>query len=557
MKAAIYARYSSEGQREASIEDQVRECAEAIVRRGYEVVAVFQDKALSGSLGEEQRPGFQQMMEAAKSKTFDVLIVDDSSRLSRDTSDALRTLKVLDFYGVKFIGRSDGIDTTQNASRLLFGIKAAMSEEFLRDLAAKTHRGLEGRARKGYSAGGLPFGYRSQPVYGERGEIVGYRKIVHESEAAIVRRIFRLFVGDEAPGPLSARAIACRLNEERVPPPGARWKNKTARQALTWSHTAILGHRRLAKGILSNALYIGKALWNRSQWLRHPITKGYTYRVRPQDDWIEVDLPELQIVPKELWDRAQARLALHDRIRILGRPRHVQTYLLSGFLRCGVCGAAYSVRSRHAYGCTTNHSRGDVVCPNRLRASRKTLERLVVAALRDRLYAPENVGPLLDQVHAALVERIRRERQASQQDDRAMTLRRLDAEIENVKTAIAMGKATPILLEMLEERDRQRRALLAEQPDANGDVEAKLARILAGLPARIARAVADLETLLTARQVERGKDILAALGAEVVLTPTAEGLEAEIRGNLRQAVTTLAAPGGSEVWLGEEDSNPR
>jgi site-specific DNA recombinase len=118
MRAAIYARYSSENQREASIEDQVRECRQDAERRGWTVTAVYSDAALSGSLGEDQRPGFQAMMDAAKGKVFDVLIVDDASRLSRDTADALRALTVLDFYGVKFIGRSDGIDTTVNASRI-------------------------------------------------------------------------------------------------------------------------------------------------------------------------------------------------------------------------------------------------------------------------------------------------------------------------------------------------------------------------------------------------------------------------------------------------------
>jgi site-specific DNA recombinase len=492
------------------------------------------------------------MMDAAKQKAFDVLVVDDSSRLSRDTADALRALSVLDFYGIKFIGRTDGIDTTQNGSRLLFGIKAAMSEEFLRDLADKTHRGLEGRARRGYSAGGLPYGYRSEPVTGERGEIIGYMKTMHEAEAAIVRRIFRLYVGDEALGPLSPRAIAHLLNAEGIAPPGARWRNRTAREAHTWSHTAILGHRRLGKGILSNPLYIGRALWNRSEWVRHPLTKRYTYRVRPKDDWIEFEVPALRIVPQDLWDRAQARLALHTRITG-GQARRVQAYLLSGFVRCGVCGATYTLRSRHAYGCTMNNSRGEVACPNRLRASRKRLERLVVAAIRDRLYTPANIAPLLDRVRTALVERARREQHACRQDDQAKALRRLDAEIEHLLHAVETGKATPLLLERLEEKHRRRGALLADVPDAIGDLETKLARLLARLPEKIAQAVADLETLLASHQVARGKDILAALGTEIVLTPTAAGLEAEIRGSLRQAVTLA---GGSIPWLGEEDSNP-
>jgi hypothetical protein len=259
-------------------------------------------------------------------------------------------------------------------------------------------------------------------------------------------------------------------------------------------------------------------------------------------------VPELRILPQDLWDKAQARLALHNRVGAGVRSRHTKTYLLSGFLRCGVCGAAYSVRSRHAYGCTTNNSRGESVCPNRLRASRKRLERLVIASLRDRLYSAETIAPLIEQVRAALVDRARRERQVNDQGQRARTLRRLDEEIENVKAATVMGKATPILLEMLDERYRQRRALLERSP--TDDLEVKLARILARLPEKIAAAIADLETLLVAQQVARGKDILAALGAEVILTPTSAGLEAEIRGSLRQAVTSLVAPKGSEVWLG-------
>ncbi len=93
MKAAIYVRYSSDNQRESSLEDQERLCRQEADRLGYSVVEVYEDAALSGTLGEDQRPGFAAMMEAAKRKAFDALIVDDSSRLSRDTSDALRALK--------------------------------------------------------------------------------------------------------------------------------------------------------------------------------------------------------------------------------------------------------------------------------------------------------------------------------------------------------------------------------------------------------------------------------------------------------------------------------
>src|SRR5439155_5144423 len=160
MKAAVYVRYSSENQRAASLEDQEVECRREAGRLGYEVTKVYKDAALSGQLNEDQRPGFQAMQEAAKRHEFDVLIVDDTSRLSRDQADALRALKRFEFWGVGLIARTDGVNTIQNpkSSRLLFGVKSAFSEEFLRDLAEKTHRGLEGRARNGFSPGGLPYG---------------------------------------------------------------------------------------------------------------------------------------------------------------------------------------------------------------------------------------------------------------------------------------------------------------------------------------------------------------------------------------------------------------
>src|SRR5574340_800540 len=129
LKAAIYARYSSENQRETSLEDQERLCRQEAERRGWIVVAVEHDAALSGQLSEDRRPGFQRLMAAAQRREFDVLIVDDTSRLSRDTADALNTLRDLEFLGIKFVARADGIDTSVNGkgTRLLYTIKSAVN----------------------------------------------------------------------------------------------------------------------------------------------------------------------------------------------------------------------------------------------------------------------------------------------------------------------------------------------------------------------------------------------------------------------------------------------
>jgi DNA invertase Pin-like site-specific DNA recombinase len=360
MKAAVYCRYSSENQRAASLEDQGRECRAEAERRGYAVVNVFTDAALSGSLGEDGRPGFAAMMASAKRREFDVLIVDDSSRLSRDTSDALRTLKRLEFLAIGFIARADGIDTVRNArsSRLMFGVKSAFNEEFLRDLAEKTHRGQEGRVRSGFSAGGLPYGYRSQPVTDEHGHVIGHRRTVYEPEAAVVRRIFSEYAAGGSP-----RQIVASLNEEGVAPPGARWRNKTAVHAATWSYTCIVGHRSLRKGILVNSIYAGRPVWNRSRWTRDPDTGSAHYRVRPRDEWVETEAPELRIISDALWGRVQQRLARNDALRSAPGRRNVGKYLLTGYVRCAVCGGPFA-KWNHSYRCSNHINRGDAACTN-------------------------------------------------------------------------------------------------------------------------------------------------------------------------------------------------
>ncbi len=559
MKAAIYLRYSSEHQRETSLEDQERLCRQEADRQGFDVVAVWKDAALSGQLSEHHRPGFKAMLAAAQARAFDVLIADDASRLSRDTSDALRIFQRLSFWGVGLIARTDGVNTVTNpkSSRLLFGVKSSFNEEFLRDLGEKTWRGLEGQVRKGLSPGGLPYGYRSQPLVDERGRISGYRRVIHEPEAEVVRRIFRLYVGDEGGHPHSSREIALLLNEEGIAPPGARWQNRTVRQAKTWSYTAIIGHRRLKKGILNNTLYVGRQVWNRSRWLRDPDTKGYTYRVRPTGEWVESDVPELRIVDQDLWDRAHVRLALHDVAHANGR-QNVGKYLLSGFIRCAECGGSY-IKTNHSYRCGQHRNRGNRACTNNLGVTTAKLECIVLQALREHLYSPANLKVLVAHVRDELIARAKQEARPVPSDEvRATQLREVEREINHIRAAVRMGKATETLLDMLEDAERRRKALQGAQdaPGRTVDVRARLERVLAELPERVQAYLEDLERLLAQQRVEEGKHILAALGTEILIR--ADGT-AEIRGDLCKALVLVSGRQRESVvsWLGEEDSNPR
>ena len=452
--------------------------------------------------------------------------------------------KVLEFLGVGFVSRSDGVDTLANAktSRFVYGIKGVMNEEFRRDLAEKTWRGLEGRVRAGYSAGGLPYGYRSEPVLDDRGQIVrvlGHRRVVYEPEAEVVRKIFRLYVGDEDGRPHLAREVAKILNRDGIAPPGARWQGRAKRQCTTWSYTAITAHRQLRKGILHNPIYTGTVLWNRSKWLRNPETRREAYRLRPMGDWIEVKDSTLRIVPQNLWDRAQAWLAAQRVAPTACERDGRRKYLLSGFVKCAVCGGNYTIATRHSYRCGTFRNRGEVACANHLTISRRRLERAVLEILRDRLCGEEHLAAFTNRVRA-LGRRV-----SGPSQNQAKALRGIEREIEHVKQAVRLGKATSTLLGMLEEAQRRRDELVAATGVPEDGDSARVAAALERLPDLVREVLSDLDTLLAVEDVDRAKAVLAGFQTTVTLHPVGGHLEAEVAGTLAGVLTLAAGRGGS------------
>jgi site-specific DNA recombinase len=153
LRAVIYARYSSENQREASLEDQVRLCRERIAAEGWELVQVFQDRATSGA--SSLRAGYQALLAGARDGAFNVVVAEALDRLSRDQEDVAALFKRMRFAGIRIFTLSEG-----EVSELHVGLKGTMNALFLKDLAAKTRRGLRGRVEAGKSAGGNSYGYR-------------------------------------------------------------------------------------------------------------------------------------------------------------------------------------------------------------------------------------------------------------------------------------------------------------------------------------------------------------------------------------------------------------
>src|SRR5947209_4719963 len=144
---AAYARYSSDKQNESSIEDQLRKLRDFAAVRGRQIAPsrVMTDEAISGA--SLSRPGFERLMQLVRRREVDVVLVEDTSRLSRDNADALTLFKQFAFYGVQLVAISDGIDSGAKGAKLAYSVKALMSDLYLEDLRDKTLRGMEGRAQ--------------------------------------------------------------------------------------------------------------------------------------------------------------------------------------------------------------------------------------------------------------------------------------------------------------------------------------------------------------------------------------------------------------------------
>ena len=214
LRAALYARYSCDQQRAASIEDQFRVCRERAGREGWKIAGAYKDSTISGD-SMILRPGIQALLEDARRGMLDVVVVE-----ALDQADVATLYKHLRFAGVTVVTLAEG-----EISELHVGLKGTMNALFLKDLAAKTQRGLRGRVEAGKSGGGLCYGYDVVKSFDGSGDPVRGGRTFNETEAEVVRRVFREFADGASP-----RAIARGLNGEGVPgPSGKLWMDTTIR----------------------------------------------------------------------------------------------------------------------------------------------------------------------------------------------------------------------------------------------------------------------------------------------------------------------------------------
>ena len=527
IRAATYARYSSDKQREASIEDQERNCRAFAAREGWTMIARFSDAAISGAT--RARPGYARMLEAAEQGAFDALIVDDLSRLSRDDIEMKQVIRRFRYRGVRIVGVSDGFDTESKGYKVHAGVRGLLNELYLDDLRDKTHRGLTGQALKGNNTGGRAYGYHHVPVehptdcdtFG-RPVVTAVRRKIDPEQARWVREIFGWYADGRSP-----RWIAAELNRLAVPSP----------RGGAWAQSAIYGDMKKGTGLLNNELYIGRFVWNRSRWVKDPDT-GMPRRVeRPEQEWIKSELLELRIVAHDLWAQVKARQAsqrersvhvreaLHRNARSGAGPK----YLFSGLLKCAVCGGSYIIADRSHYRCGTYINRGPAACGNSLRASRRLIEERLVETLKRDLFTPEALKIFQKEAVRAIAEAQRGTSETSKVVRNRLA--QVEREIANLIAAIKAGIVTPTTKNELQKAEAEHEDL-RQRASALSPQKLDLESVFARAHERYREIVSNLSSEAIEDIPAARRCVGALFGGEIKLFPMPEGyLEAEFRGD--------------------------
>jgi len=290
LRAGIYARHSTDKQGTSS-EDQIRRCQEFCRIKGYDVVKVYRDEALSGA-HIENRPGINALLIGALDGRFDVVIAEDLSRISRDQADTANFFKKMIFLGVPVETVSEGL-----INELHIGLKSTMNALYLKDLAEKTHRGVIAAVLRGGVPGGKLYGYDLEHALDEAGEPIRGKRTINQQQAEIIRDIFAAYASGK-----KLKHICEDLNRGGIEAPNGG----------KWAPTTLVGSFVRQTGLLRQTLYNGTITFNKMQYRKHPETGKRVSILRPESEWVSVPIPELAIVNDNLFAKVQRALDIRS-----------------------------------------------------------------------------------------------------------------------------------------------------------------------------------------------------------------------------------------------------
>lgn len=396
--AVAYARYSSAGQRDVSIAQQLADIRAFAQREGFTIVHEYADHARSGFKNTSARAAFQSMIRAAESGSFDTIIAWKVDRFGRNREDSAIYKGKLRRFGVRVLYAMEPIPEG-SAGVLLEGMLEATAEWYSRQLSENVTRGMTDNAHRCLYNGTRILGY----VRGPDG-----RYQIQAEEAALVRNIFDLYCAG-----YSAVRIANRLNASGLHTALGR----------PWNFKAVLS-------LVSNERYTGVYIWG---------------SVRVPDG-----MPA--IIEKSVFEEAQ-RMKKKT-------ARHVEQgavdFLLTGKAFCGHCSAAMigdsgtskSGTRHYYYSCQAHKSRKGC---DKKSVSKDWLESAVVDFVLDHVLSDAQIEKTADAVMALQAEEMKASPLSAMEAERAEVMKK----IQNINNAIAAGiwnSSTSAMLRDLEDQ---------------------------------------------------------------------------------------------------------
>ena len=405
MTAVIYARYSSDSQREASIEGQLRDCKDYAEKNGITVVGTYIDRAYSAKT--DDRPDFQRMIKDSAKKIFDVVLVWKLDRFARNRFDAVNYKYQLEKNGVHLVSAMEPISQGPEGI-MVESMLIGMAEYYSAELALKVARGeRENALQCKYNGGIVPLGF----TIGKEDRLYH----IDPETAPIVQEIFTRYANGEP-----AEKIAASLNERGL-------RTRTGKPFVKNSFFQIFRNRR----------YIGEYRY------KDIVTPG--------------GIPA--IVDQDLFDRVQQRFEQNKIAH--GRPaKEDVSYLLTTKLFCGKCGTLMGGESGtshmgttyYYYKCGNAKRHGKAHCD--LKAIRKEpLERFVVDTAIKVIFSDEIIERLIDLVMEAQQQENTRLPVLKEQ------LRDTEKRLANLLEAIEQGILTSTTKQRLDELEARKEAL--------------------------------------------------------------------------------------------------
>lgn len=442
-----------------SIENQYEILSKFVMLNGWVEVKTYRDDGYSG--GNFQRPGFQEMLEDARSGLINLILVKDLSRLGRDFVEVGRyTDVVFPSLGCRFVSVLDCLDSEGDNTDMLH-FRSLMNDYHLKDLSSKIKSVLHAKMKSGQYLGSYaPYGYR-------KSEDDKHQLVIDEEAAAVVQRIFEMRRSGMAYGKITAA-----LNQDGILSPRWYWAihygNGSCKCSKLWAYATV-------KNILNDAVYTGTLTQNRTGSRSY---KDKTLIQKPESEWIShVDAHEAIISP-ETWDAVQEQNQL-AKLRCADNAAP-QPALFTGKLVCADCGHPLvvnrqtkrrkngAVKKYVSYYCLQYANSGHSICSWHW-ISEITLQQLILNEIKAQAKA-------VTVNEAAVLEKLKKQvssadtmRQENTRQEIA-SLRRRVQELEQMTAKLYEDKVSGTITEatflMLIEKSEQERIQKSDRLDA-------------------------------------------------------------------------------------------